>query len=162
MISDARNGEATFTGSGNGQGFINSQDDVVSKIPTAWPELQQGGVKADTDGDGMPDEWEDSHGLDKNNKADGNQTGEGGYTNLEIYLNSLVADITAAQNEGGELLGEKLPSETTGIRTVESLKFNGQCSMFNVQCSTYYDLQGRRVTTPSKGIYILNGRKVVI
>ena len=112
-------------------------------------------VKADTDGDGMPDEWEDSHGLDKNNKADGNQTGEGGYTNLEFYLNSLVADITAAQNEGGELLGEKLPSETTGIKTVQS-------SMFNVQCLKFYDLQGRRVTNPTKGIYIHNGRKVVL
>ena len=26
----------------------------------------------------------------------------------------------------------------------------------------YYDLQGRRVAQPTKGIYILNGRKVVI
>ena len=87
--------------------------------------------------------------------ADGNQTGEGGYTNLEIYLNSLVADITAAQNEGGELLGEKLPSETTGIKMVDSSKFH-------VQSSMYYDLQGRRVSNPSKGLYILNGCKVVI
>ena len=155
MISDARDGVATFTGSGNGKGFINSQDDVKSKIPTLWPELKQEAPKADTDGDGMPDEWEDSHGLDKNNKADGNQTGEGGYTNLEIYLNSLVADITAAQNEGGELKGEKLPSETTGIRTVESFKFQGQGS-------TFYDLHGRKVSNPSKGIYIHNGRKIVI
>ena len=155
MISDARNGEATFTGSGNSKGFINSQDDVKSKIPTLWPELKQEAPKVDTDGDGMPDEWEDSHGLDKNNKADGNQTGEGGYTNLEIYLNSLVADITAAQNEGGELLGEKLPSETTGIRTVDSSKLK-------VESSKFYDLQGRRVTNPSKGLYILSGRKVVI
>ena len=68
---------------------------------------------------------------------------------------SLVADITAAQNEGGELLGEKLPSETTGIKMVDSSKFH-------VQSSMYYDLQGRKVTNPSKGIYILNGRKVVI
>ena len=155
MISDARDGVATFTGAGNSSGFINSQDDVKSKIPTLWPELKQEAPKADTDGDGMPDEWEDSHGLDKNNKADGNQTGKGGYTNLEIYLNSLVADITAAQNEGGELKGEKLPSETTGIRTVESFKFQGQGSKF-------YDLHGRKVSNPSKGIYIHNGRKIVV
>jgi len=25
-----------------------------------------------------------------------------------------------------------------------------------------YDLQGRRVETPSKGVYVVNGRKVVI
>ena len=155
MISDARLGEATFTGAGNSKGFINSQDDVKSKIPTLWPELTQEAAKADTDGDGMPDEWEDSHGLDKNNKSDGNQTGAGGYTNLEIYLNSLVADITAAQNEGGVLMGEKLPSETTGIGTV-------QCSTFNVQCSTYYNLAGQRVSDHYKGLVIMNGRKVLL
>ena len=70
-------------------------------------------------------------------------------------MNSLVADITAAQNEGGELKGEKLPSETTGIRTVESFKFQGQGS-------TFYDLHGRKVSNPSKGIYIHNGRKIVV
>lgn len=115
MVSDAQNGTATFTGSGNNPGFINSQDDVKSKIPNGWPELQQGTAKPDTDGDGMPDEWEDAHGLDKNNKADGNAIGEGGYTNLEIYLNSIVADITAAQNEGGTLMGTTMPGEAQAV-----------------------------------------------
>jgi len=45
--------------------------------------------------------------------------------------------------------------ETTGIETVN----NVQCSMFNGQC---FDLQGRRVAQPTKGLYIVNGRKVVI
>ena len=105
IISDAQNGRATFTGSGNSSGFINSQEDVKSKIPTLWPELNSTTAPTDTDGDGMPDEWETAHGLNPNDKADGNQTGEGGYTNLEVYMNSLVADITAAQNEGGEQQG---------------------------------------------------------
>ncbi len=26
----------------------------------------------------------------------------------------------------------------------------------------YYDLQGRRVTAPAKGIYVTNGKKVII
>lgn len=45
---------------------------------------------SDTDRDGMPDSWEDAHGLDKNNPADGNVVREDGYTNLEYYINSIT------------------------------------------------------------------------
>ena len=154
MVSDALNGVATFTGSGNASGFINSQEDVKSKIPTLWPELRQEEAKADTDGDGMPDEWEDSHGLDKNNKSDGNAIGDGGYTNLEIYLNSLVADITAGQNEGGELMGEKQPSEITGINELFLPR--------QYTDDAFYTLQGLRTTQPLKGVNIQKGKKYVI
>ena len=105
IISDVTNGKATFTGNGLDNGFINSQEDVKSKIPTMWPELNSAAAPADTDGDGMPDNWETTHGLNPNDASDGNKTGEGGYTNLEIYMNELVADITAAQTEGGEQMG---------------------------------------------------------
>lgn len=46
----------------------------------------------DTDGDGMPNEYETAQGLDPQNPADGNATtlSDTGYTNLEVYLNSLV------------------------------------------------------------------------
>jgi len=46
----------------------------------------------DTDGDGMPDEFETQHGLDPNQPADRNGTelSNAGYTNLEVYLNGLV------------------------------------------------------------------------
>ena len=43
---------------------------------------------------------------------------------------------------------------TTGIRSID----NGQLTIDNV----YYDLAGRRVAQPSKGVYIVNGKKVVI
>ena len=43
---------------------------------------------------------------------------------------------------------------TTGIKV--------QSSMFNVQSDAYYTLQGQRVAKPGKGLYIKNGRKVVI
>ena len=45
--------------------------------------------------------------------------------------------------------------ETTGIDNVER-------STFNVQRSTVYNLNGQRVSKPTKGLYIVNGRKVVI
>ena len=45
--------------------------------------------------------------------------------------------------------------ETTGISTIEK----GQLTIDN---AIIYDLQGRRVQNPTKGIYVVNGRKVVI
>ena len=43
------------------------------------------------DHDGMPDAWEREHGLNPNLAADGAQlSSDGMYTNLEVYLNSLV------------------------------------------------------------------------
>lgn len=109
MVSDTRNGTASYTGNGLSQGFINSQDDNkpsgASSSWSAWPTLESTTVPTDTDGDGMPDSWEDAHGLNKNDASDGATTGEDGYTNLENYLNSIVASITEAQNEGGTTAG---------------------------------------------------------
>ena len=43
--------------------------------------------------------------------------------------------------------------ETTAIISIK----NGQ-----VDSVTYYDLQGRRVAQPTKGVFIVNGKKVVV
>lgn len=109
MVSDTRNGKATYTGSGLSKGFVNSQDD--NKLSdadaswSAWPTLASKEAPKDTDGDGMPDEWELANALDPTNPNDGKTIGADGYSNLENYLNSLVADITTAQNMGGETTG---------------------------------------------------------
>lgn len=55
-----------------------------------WPQLQTAKPPRDSDGDGMPDEWEKSTGLDPRGN-DGAQDKNGdGYTNLENYLNQLA------------------------------------------------------------------------
>ncbi len=61
-----------------------------------WPVLTQGEVPTDADRDGIPDGWLDSHGYDGKRATDIN---EEGYTYLEVYLNSLVEDITRNQNK---------------------------------------------------------------
>lgn len=67
--------------------MIDSQEDVGS-----WPALHSELPPADQDGDGMPDDWEKRHGLDPNDRTDGNRDRDkDGYTNLEEYLNSIVA-----------------------------------------------------------------------
>jgi hypothetical protein len=45
----------------------------------------------DSDGDGMPDDWEISHQLDPQ-VADNNRLNSDGYTALEVYLNALMGE----------------------------------------------------------------------
>jgi len=62
--------------------IIHSQQDAG-----AWPELAQGQAPPDADRDGVPDAWEEQHGLAPNNPEDRNADADGdGYTNLEEYL----------------------------------------------------------------------------
>ena len=86
IIEEARTGTARFGGSydGGGNGIIDSPETVGG-----WPELESLPAPADTDGDGMPDEWEAQKGLNLNDAADGNKVETDGYTMLEKYLNSI-------------------------------------------------------------------------
>lgn len=87
VIHETVTGTAQYGGSyGIAKGIIDSQNTVGG-----WPTLESTEAPADTDMDGMPDEWEDARGLDKNDPADRNGDLNGnGYTNLEDYLNGLV------------------------------------------------------------------------
>jgi rhamnogalacturonyl hydrolase YesR/pectate lyase len=51
-----------------------------------WPRLRTEPPPADSDRDGMPDAWENAHGLDPLNPADGATLAASGISNLETYL----------------------------------------------------------------------------
>ena len=128
IVNDTRNGLATYTGAGNHKGIIDSQNDNkpadADENWSAWPTLNSLQAPADTDGDGMPDEWETTHGLNPNDSSDGTLRGDDGYTNLEYYLNSIVADITTAQYEGGVQSGSIEEVEGTSETQVYELSPN--------------------------------------
>ena len=142
MVSDTKNGTATYTGEGLSKGFVNSQDDNkpadADDSWSAWPILNSKDAPKDTDGDGMPDEWELANALDATDPNDGKTIGADGYSNLENYLNSLVADITESQNAGGTPLENAInESEKTAITSLEIVPetangdwtFSNGCSM---------------------------------
>ena len=97
ITDDVLTGTAKYSGAGQeGKGFINNQDEAGG-----WPELASTEAPADTDQDGIPDEWETRYGLDPNNTNDGRVCSldeKGYYTNLEVYCNSLVEENIKAQN----------------------------------------------------------------
>jgi len=68
--------------------MIDSQKDVGG-----WPTLESRTPLADSDRDGMPDDWETKQGLNPKDAEDRNgDSDKDGYTNLEEYLNSLVGE----------------------------------------------------------------------
>ena len=88
ILEEVKAGTATFgrTYGGGKKGIIDSQVEVGG-----WPELKSHPALVDSDQDGMPDEWEKLHGLNPKDKKDGNAvTLRPPYTNLEVYLNSIL------------------------------------------------------------------------
>jgi len=97
IIHDVATGTATYLTGGNGStgGIIDTQDAVGG-----WPLLESLVAPDDTDGDGMPDYWETEHGLLPDDPGDAIlRSVDGVYTNIEVYINSLVANIISEQNK---------------------------------------------------------------
>ncbi|MCP3732495.1 pectate lyase [Sphingomonas sp. MG17] len=66
--------------------LIDSQSEVGG-----WPELKSAPPPRDSDGDGMPDDWERRHGLNPRDARDGNgDRNRDGYLNLEEWLARLA------------------------------------------------------------------------
>ncbi|MBI2924618.1 MAG: hypothetical protein HYY24_02815 [Verrucomicrobia bacterium] len=67
-----------------------------------WPDLASDAPAppVDSDHDGMPDAWENEHGLDPNNARDGAAFAANGYTNVENYLNELAGDAVPGVTTG--------------------------------------------------------------
>jgi len=146
---EAKNGTVTYIGSVSG---AQGQLDKVSDQGTYELESTTRPEGFDTDGDGIPNEWEIANGLNPNDSSDGNaktiDTEKGWYTNLEVYANSLVEDIMKAGNADGESnFEEYYPAynSVTAINTVHTTA---------IVATEYYSLDGRRLEEPQKSVNI--------
>lgn len=82
-VIDSRIVDEVTNGSGK---LIDKPSDVGG-----WP-TYMGTPEKDSDYDAIPDTWEETHGLNPNLYADSReQTLVSGYSNLEVYLNAIVA-----------------------------------------------------------------------
>ena len=129
IAQEAETGTYTYTGSnGSTGGMIDTQGDVGG-----WPVYRTTEKLTDTDGDGMPDIWEEAVGLNKNSNSDANIYSldpRGYYTNIEVYCNALVEDLMKAGNEGAEFaVNEYYPgigSNVDGVPYYGTVGYGGE------------------------------------
>ncbi len=100
-IKEVTNTTYTYKGSKQGlKGIIDSQNDVGGYPNSSnFAHSTDGATSAanDTDRDGMPNVWEEEHGLNPNDASDGSicTLSADDYTNVEMYLNELAGDPVA-------------------------------------------------------------------
>ncbi|MDY4556754.1 MAG: pectate lyase [Prevotella sp.] len=129
---EAENGTTTFKGAIVKRAGIldvindpeGTEDPTTASYPTLREEKRPDSF--DTDGDGIPDEWETANGLNPSDAKDGNAytiDTKGYYTNLEVYLNSIVEDIMKGGNADAEnAVDEYYPkyNSASGIKGINS------------------------------------------
>ena len=162
---EAETGTATYIGSVTHKpGLIDVVADCNGYTEANFPTAKrESGF--DTDGDGIPDEWETANGLNPKDKSDGPKKTldkeRGWYTNLEVYLSSLTEAIMKAENSDAETAFEDYyPSSLlpTGIMMTESSA--------SVEGTRYYTVGGVRLSAPRNGLNICvkqlsDGRTIV-
>ncbi|MBL7813363.1 MAG: T9SS type A sorting domain-containing protein [Saprospiraceae bacterium] len=144
IIRETRTGTATFEGATYGvisstgishpSGIIDSPADVGGV-----PVYNSTPAPLDTDKDGMPDAYEVAKGLNPNNAADRNNAAANGYTQLEIYLNSITSPCTTRTTtiETAPSVLSAYPNPTNDQLIINHADKAGTLSV--------YDAQGRKV-----------------
>jgi len=142
--------------------------DEVTTVPTGTPLLLIG--TADTEYSVPALESADAIGTNLLTAGDGTTVFDGTTYDYILYSDGLFYQIgsgTVAATKaylhcdsdpttggGARSLALNFEDETTGLKAID----NGQTTIENA----VYDLQGRRVVQPQKGLYIINGKKVMI
>lgn len=121
VAADARDGKAAKGGSTLGNGILDSETDAEGFYAYSTDYT----VPADTDGDGIPDEWEKAHGLNHASAEDGNYVNAEGYTALEAYLNSLMGETVMDGFQSG-IESIKVPAKPMGYDAVTATLTVGQ------------------------------------
>lgn len=162
IAEETKTGTVTYTGAiSKTKGIIdvvNDPEGTIDETTVSYPDLvsETRPEGYDTDGDGMPDAWEIANGLNPNDASDAVlktlDTEKGWYTNLEVYLNSIVESIVKAENADAETaVAEYYPTIASGIATpVQKLQ---------IKKVEYYTLDGARLSAPQHGISI---RKITL
>ena len=152
-FQEAKDGTATYTGSVTKKaGRIDLVSDVNGYTEDNFPTGQRE-ADFDADGDGIADDWEEANGGDLDPNAYTVDT-KGWYTNLEVYINSLVEDIMKQGNADAEsAVEEYYPAykTPTAIQTVKAQTLN----------NATYNLSGQRVDASYKGLVIRNGKRFI-
>ena len=152
-MEETRTGTATYKGSVT---KTSGRIDLVSDVNGYTEANFSTGTRPagfDSDNDGMADEWEVLNGLNPNDASDAAlftlDTEKQWYNNLEVYLNSLVEDIMKAGNADAQSSVEEYYPACEKLSS-SILKPTSD----TVSRAEYFTIDGKKITTPTKGIYI--------
>ena len=140
IVAETRDGTASGKGSKGLGGIIDDPQSVGG-----WP-LLQGEPYIDTDLDGIPDSWEKEHGLNPEDETDGAEITETGYSNLELYINSIPQDFTPMNPVADEKMVVETGLEDINIRHsgAEKIIINGQIYL-RLDNGQVYNMIGQKV-----------------
>ena len=158
---EAENGTTTFMGAivkrAGILDVINDPTGTEDPTTASYPALREEKRPADfdTDGDGSPDAWETANGLNPSDANDGKAytiDSKGYYTNLEVYLNSLVEHIMKGGNADAEnAVDEYYPQYSTPVG------IKGINQGVALTKTTYTTLSGQSISEAdaTNGVYIV-------
>lgn len=166
-VEEARTGTIVYKGETSGRyGIVDYINDPSSATQYSYrpsfPELKSETRLADydTDQDGMPDAWEIANGLNPKDASDAvtktldavAKGGKGWYTNLEVYLNSIVEDIVKAENADAENAVEEYYPAYVKPTAVGCVKTAPSASA--IKKIEYLSLDGKVLSEPAEGVSI--------
>ena len=156
VINDTKNGTGRA---------VNNESEVGG-----WPTLNSAEAPLDSDGDGMPDSYEEKNGLNKSDPADGKIIADNGYTNLENYLNGIVESAAEPQNPEvtlniknntcynyGEPIELKAEAKAADGRSISKVEFYKNDEMVGTAESSPYTFT---LSNAEEGIAYMSARAV--
>lgn len=152
IINEVLTGSFTYRGSKTRlMGIIDSQNDVGG-----WPTLKSLATPLDSDQDGMPDTWEISNDLNPNRSNDSEYNLSPYFTDIEVYLNSLVDNLVKNQYPDAPLpVTPRLPSANASNVAPVDITFAWDL----VPNADSYQVQISKSATFSSGNITLNDLK---
>ncbi len=135
VANDVRTGGYSYVSGNKGSngstgGLIDAPEDVGGYVEYTATELEMRN-KLDSDGDGIPDNWEDMYGLDSADPSDALTTHKSGYSWFEYYLSTLVNSITreCQSLESGIPVTEMENADADWAITSESVAIKGASAL---------------------------------
>ncbi len=135
VANDVRTGGYSYVSGNKGSngstgGLIDAPEDVGGYVEYTATELEVMN-KLDSDGDGIPDNWEDMYGLDSADPSDALTTHKSGYSWFEYYLSTLVNSITkeCQSLESGIPVTENENADADWTITSESVAIKGASAL---------------------------------
>lgn len=137
LIKDTRDGTFTYSGyKSKKRGIIDTEEDAEGfyDYTVVAPQI-------DSDGDGMPDEWESANGCNPE-VPDNNTLHESGYTMLEMYLDYAMTH-KAPMDDGYSLQG----IEDVQSNKIQSTKIFHNGQLYIQRGENIFTIDGRKLTS---------------